>query len=150
LERNKDKHKVEITTKYQSEHLKSTIQALSTSHHTAIEQLASKLNHSDAKYQDISEKLLSTAKVNANLKESLHSTEAQVDRLQEELFKERKESQKQIADLQKDLILEREVRKLLYLFIHGCELKLKFTEKDKDGGSSFEILILAYIEIHRT
>ncbi|KAI8855026.1 hypothetical protein BC829DRAFT_107797 [Chytridium lagenaria] len=110
LDRNRDRFKHLLQNKVHSEHLSSTLQALTTAHHSNLEQLSTKLSASDGRAQTLSEKLSQTSRELSEMLEYRKNAAARLRELEVELSHERKESSKQLSDLQTELLKEKDRR----------------------------------------
>ncbi|KAJ8326783.1 hypothetical protein QVD99_005432 [Batrachochytrium dendrobatidis] len=117
LERNNDRYKHDLYTKAHTQGLTTTLQTLTQSHHDALSQLTSKLVETDQNAQSMSKKLsLASAEISES-QEAYAILEAKLSRVMQEktefenrVIQERTQSQKQVTELQQELVTEREKR----------------------------------------
>ncbi|KAJ3193227.1 hypothetical protein HK101_005194 [Irineochytrium annulatum] len=110
LDRNKDRRNLSEQSKAHSEHLSSTLQVLSSAHNATMEQLLHKVHETDSKAMSLSEKL---ARSHRELEDALsgrNRAETMVREMGEEIAKEKTDSTRTISSLQRELVVEREVR----------------------------------------
>nr|KAJ3422966.1 Leucine-rich repeat-containing protein 45 [Polyrhizophydium stewartii] len=117
LERNRDRFKHELHTKAHTENLTSTLQTLTQSHQEAISKLSSKLAATDQTALSLSQKLSLASSEIAEAQDAYRMLQAKIERLtnekhafEEQVVKERSQTQAQITDLQRELVAERERR----------------------------------------
>lgn len=122
LDRNRDKYQHEFHTKVHSETLSATLQSLNLSHQETLNSLQHKLSEGDHRAHSLSDKLAVASAEIQHTHEAFRDVKARLSRIEQErkdfedqLIKERSQTQKHIAELQRELIIEREVDRLLLI-----------------------------------
>ncbi|KAJ3337151.1 hypothetical protein HDU93_001532 [Gonapodya sp. JEL0774] len=117
LERNRERHSKEATTRANAQHLSSAIQNISQQHSEALVNLTSRLESSEERQRSLVERLESTTSelgkwqgICKQLESRLAIVEKERDSCQGTLISERNENRERINRLQGDIVTEREAK----------------------------------------
>ncbi|KAJ3111995.1 putative aminopeptidase npepl1 [Phlyctochytrium bullatum] len=113
LERNRNRHHDALQARKQSDELSSTLRALTDAHAHSLHHLSTKLDVTDGRARDLSERLAVATRDATDAAAKLRAAEGKIAALQEEVGAERTRFASVVADLRAQLEKETEKRKAL-------------------------------------